>query len=129
MADRVLTWHFPGSVVAVENKTDVNVRYFADQDYRPIRIVIVAKTAPLSGQTIVDIKKQVYPAESSGSSIFGSANFRPELQAHQAVLVSDIFWNGGAGIGIPKDSIITIDIPDWGPECADMTVHLELETN
>lgn len=129
MANRTLTWHFPGSVVEKKDKVDVGIRYFADQDYVPVRLIIVAKSPPVSGQTIIDIKRQFHPGDSSASSIFGATKWRPQLQAHEDVLITDRFFNGGVGIGIPKDSIITIGLPDVGPGCADMTVHLELEAN
>lgn len=129
MADCILTWHFPGSVAEQEDSIDTDVRYFADQDYVPVRLIMVAKSPPLSGQTIVDIKTQKHPDESSASSIFGTSEFRPNLQLNDDVLIQDTFFNGGAGLTIEKDSIITIDVPDFGPGCSDLTVHLELEAD
>jgi len=128
MADRVLTWHFPRGGADNEDKTDVSVAYVADEDYVPVRVIMRAKTAPVTGQTRVDIKVQLVPEQeqSEATSIFGD-DFRPELQQGDDLLISDVFFNGADGDGIIKDSVITIDIPDYGPGCLGLTVSLELD--
>lgn len=49
MADRVLTWHFP------EGGDKSQPTYYAETDYEPMAVRIIADVAPASGDCQVDI--------------------------------------------------------------------------
>ncbi|KKN67787.1 hypothetical protein LCGC14_0458200 [marine sediment metagenome] len=118
--NRILTWHFPGPLTDIRGlvepgvRADAGAEFVADQDYLPVALRILVKTAAVAGLLTVDINDD-------GTSIFDTA---PSVGADRNQADVSLFKNDPT---IKEGSVITLDFDAIPVGAVDLTVHLELE--
>ena len=118
--NRILTWHFPGPLTDIRGlvepgvRADAGAEFVADQDYLPVALRILVKTAAVAGLLTVDINDD-------GTSIFDTA---PSVGADRNQADVSLFKNDPT---IKEGSVITRDFDAIPVGAVDLTVHLELE--
>lgn len=116
MADRIMTWHFPGTV---EPQTAL-LSYVADRDYESPRVILTMDEGP-TGPAAMTIDIQV-----DGVSIYPAGLPLMDIFATKSVHAPE-------AVGpINKDGLVKLIISnpkERGSLGINLAVHLELETD
>ena len=122
MADRVLTWHLPGSV-ADHAGSDVDAAFVADRNYSALALTTRLKTAVSASVDEVKVGSDllILDINDDGVSIFSL------LPTISDTLTDHDDTEAFVGDVIRKGSVLTLDVDQAGPGARDLTVSLELE--
>ena len=113
-----LVWFLNGVLSEYPGKIDVDRGYVLGADYKPVTVVVRAKSAPGTGGVIIDIN-------SDGVSLFTT---NPGLSNGLTKYVGHTFGETGQS-RLTKGSVVTLDIDSVGTTIpgTNLTVQLELE--